>query len=77
MTEDGFVIPYEAVLSDEQGDYVYVCDNDTVCLKRVSPVYQAPDGVVLTDSEWHGVTVILCPDEVTEGQTIKITEEKQ
>lgn len=77
VTEDGFVIPYEAVLSDEQGDYVYVFDNDKVCMKRVSPVYQAPDGVVLTDSEWHGVTVILCPDEVTEGQTVKITEEKQ
>lgn len=77
VTEDGFVIPYEAVLSDEQGDYVYVCDNDTVCLRRVSPVYQAPDGVVLTESEWRGVTVILCPNEVTEGQTVKITEEKQ
>ena len=65
VTEEGYMIPYEAVLADEYGSYVYLFDNGTARRYRVEDAVQAPSGLLLTDAELDGVSIILSPDSVS------------
>lgn len=62
--EAGFLIPYEAVLADEQGSYIYVLRNGMAHLKRVEGAVQVPRGLLIEDAVLDGATVVLEPEKV-------------
>ena len=64
VTEAGCLIPYEAVLADEEGSYVYLCEDDTARIYRVKGAMQMPSGLLLPDAQLNGACVILTPDKV-------------
>lgn len=64
VTEDGYLIPYEAVLADEKGSYVYLLDNGTARMCRVEDAVSLPSGLLLTDTRLEGANIILEPDKV-------------
>lgn len=64
VTEEGYLVPYEAVLADEQGSYIYVLRNGTARLQRVEGAVQVPTGLLLSDTVLAGASVILEPEKV-------------
>lgn len=75
VTENGLVIPYEAIMSDEQGDYVYICKDERASKYRLPDHSKTVEGVMVTDAEWEGVKVVLQPDCITEGLNIQPVED--
>lgn len=75
VTEDGLVIPYDAVLSDEQGDYVYVCADGKAEVRRVESSVRTATGVMVSQDGWDGALVITAPGKVSEGMAVSVKEE--
>lgn len=72
VTEAGYLIPYEAVLADEKGSYIYVLQEGVAHLHRVEGAVQVPSGLLLTDADLADVTVILEPEKVSgDGAVVK------
>lgn len=65
VTEEGYLVPYEAVLADEEGSYIYVLREGVACMCRVEGAVQVPRGLLLTDDALADATVILEPEKVT------------
>lgn len=73
VTEVGCLIPYEAVLTDEYGAYVYLFDERKARLYRVEGAIQMPSGLLLPDAQLDGASVILNPDKVS-ADGISVTQ---
>ncbi len=73
VIEEGYLIPYEAVLADEMGSYIYVLRDGKACLRRVEGVVQVPQGLLLTDVSLEDATVIMEPEKVA-GDGADVTE---
>ncbi len=66
----GFVIPYDAVLEDEQNrEYVYVLSGNTAEKRVITPKSELPAGYLVTEGFENGEQVILTPEQVTENAT--------
>ena len=71
VTENGYLIPYEAVLADEKGSYFYVLMDDIAQVYRIGEANQVTRGWLLTDEALHNATVILEPEKVgADGATV-------
>lgn len=71
VTEAGYLVPYEAVLADEEGSYIYVLENGIARLKRVEGAIQVSQGLLLADSDLAGVSIVLEPEKVAgDGTTV-------
>ncbi len=67
ITEDGLVVPYEAILSDDRGqDYVYVLEEGRAHRIDVEAAAQLSDGILLADPAMQGKRLILQPDKIAE-----------
>lgn len=64
VTENGYLVPYEAVLADEMGSYFYVLQNGFARVYRIGEAAQVARGWLLTDAALDNVTVILEPEKV-------------
>lgn len=73
VVEEGYLIPYEAVLADEQGSYIYLLQNGKARLYRVEGAEQVARGLLLTDASLADASVILQPEMVT-GDGVEVTE---
>ena len=73
VTEAGYLIPYEAVLADEVGSYIYVLRNGIACLQRVEGAVQVPRGLLLTDTSLANAVIVLEPEKVM-GNGSAVTE---
>ena len=73
VTEAGYVIPYEAVLADEEGSYCYVLREGVARIYRIANAAQAANGWLLTDESLNGATIIMEPEKV-EGDGATVTE---
>lgn len=73
VVEQGVLVPYEAVLADEQGSYVYTLRDGKAYRHRLEGAVQAPRGWLMTDAAMAGVTVILEPEKVP-GDGYAVTE---
>lgn len=72
VDEDALVLPYEAVLTDEQGEYVYVVEEGCARRVDVSESVQVGNGLLVTDVTFDGAAVITQPDKITrDGQPIR------
>lgn len=72
VDEQALVIPYEAVLTDGQGQYVYVVQDG--CARRVSLTdsVQVGKGMLVTDPTFDGAAVVIQPEKVTgDGQPVR------
>lgn len=66
VTEQGIVVPHEAVLSDSQGYYVYLLRDGCARRKNIAVAGQVADGVLLAEQSLEGQTVICQPGKITE-----------
>ena len=73
IIEEGYLIPYEAVLADEQGSYIYILQDGKAHLRRVEGAVQVPRGLLMTDDEMADMTVIMEPEKVA-GDGTAVTE---
>lgn len=73
VIDEGYLVPYEAVLADEQGSYIYVVRDGIARLQRVEGAVQVPAGLLLTDETLAGASVVLEPEKIT-GDGVPVTE---
>lgn len=64
VTDCGYLIPYEAVLADEQGSYMYTLTEGKACAHRLEDAVQLPQGVMVTDPSFATMTIVLEPEKV-------------
>ena len=74
VIEKGYLVPYEAVLADEQGSYFYIAEGGVARQKRVAGAVQMPNGLLFSDEAMEGVAVILEPEKVS-GDGAPVVEE--
>ena len=70
----GLVIPYDAVVSDESGSYVFLAEKGNARRYDLKKYRYVPSGVLLLDSSLKDASVILTPGQVTVGCMIKAEE---
>ena len=73
VTEGGYLVPYEAVLSDDSGSFVYLLQNGVARRYGVDGAQQVPNGLLITDSFLENASVILEPEKV-DGDGATVTE---
>jgi len=73
VTESGYLVPYEAVLADEEGSSCYVLQEGVARIYRIVNAAQAANGWLLTDESLNGATIIMEPEKV-EGDGASVTE---
>lgn len=74
VTDEGIVIPYEAILSDESGNYVYIVEQGAAKIYRLNDAAPLAQGLLLYDTRLKDSSIIMEPEKVEyEGMTI--TEE--
>ena len=75
VKDDAVIIPYEAVLSDGDGDYVMIVVDGKVEPKRLRSAGRVADGLVVDAKEWSGRVVITETRDVEEGMSVNVKEE--
>ena len=64
VTENGYLVPYEAVLADENGSYFYLLQDGRTHIYRVEAAKQVARGWLLTDETLADASVVLEPEKV-------------
>lgn len=67
VTESGVLVPHEAVLSDEEGTYVYLLKDGCAARQNLKVVGQVAKGVLLADSSLEGERVICNPGDISQS----------
>ena len=71
VTEEGLLLPYEAVMSDADGYYVYVVEDGQAARKNITVTAQVADGVLLSDDALLQASVIREAESIqTAGQRV-------
>lgn len=71
VTENGYIVPYEAVQSDKDGSYVYVLNNGQARRQQIAVAAQVVEGVLLQDSSLEKEQVISDAQSITaSGQKV-------
>lgn len=65
VTEGGYLVPYESVLSDDMGSYIYIFKDGAAHRYDVNGAPQLAYGLLLTDADLADDHVILEPEKVT------------
>ncbi len=74
--EEGLLIPYEAVVYDEDESYVYFWQDGKVLKQCVEPLNEYTGGVLVDQMQWAGKTLILEPNKVSDGNlNIQVLQE--
>lgn len=73
VVDEGYLIPYEAVLADEEGSYIYLLRDGKAYLHRVEGAVQVPRGLLMTESSLSDAVVIMEPEKVMGDGTV-VTE---
>lgn len=78
--EERAVIPYAAVMADDDGqEYVFLANDGTAQRRNITPEAELPEGVLLSAEEsgaLNGARVITRPESVTDGAVITIEGEE-
>lgn len=78
VTENGYVVPYEAVQSDKQGSYVYVWEDGVARRQAIDVAAQVAEGILLQDATLASSQVIRDAQPITaNGQRIVLQEESE
>ncbi len=72
----GFVLPYDAVLADEENrEFVYVLEENIAVKRMITPMAELADGYLVTEGFQNGDRLILEPDKVVKGGAYTTKEE--
>ena len=77
VRDNAVIIPYEAVHSDSDGDYVMLAEYGKAVVKQLESTVRVADGLVVDADEWNGKTVIVRAQDVEEGMKISVEEESE
>ena len=58
VTENGYIVPYEAVQSEDDGFYIYTVDNGTAHKKRIEVTAQVAQGMLVEDQTLGGLPIV-------------------
>lgn len=70
VVDEGYLIPYEAVLADEEGSYIYLLRDGKAYLHRVEGAVQVSRGLLMTESSLSDAVVIMEPEKVMGDGTV-------
>jgi len=74
VTEAGVLVPHEAVLSDEEGAYVYLLKDGCAVRQNLKVMGQVAAGILLTDRSLEGQKVICNPTQI-QKENMMVQEE--
>lgn len=75
--DEGLLIPYEAILQDDDQSYVYFEQDGRALRQTLEPQGEFSGGVLVSRAEWVGRTLILEPDKVSgDGEAVRVTREE-
>lgn len=73
VTENGYIIPYEAVLTDKSGSYVYVLENGQAQRQGIKVAAQVAEGILLEDDDIVSKQIIANAESVSsDGQKVTV-----
>lgn len=73
VTENGYIVPYEAVLTDESGSYVYVLEDGQAQRQGIVVAAQVAEGVLLKDDAIVNKQIICNAERVSNsGQKVTV-----
>ncbi len=72
VADTALVIPYEAVMTDDAGESVYLIQNGCAHKTALTGATQVANGYLVTDSRFDGATVALQPEKISkDGQAVR------
>lgn len=75
VTEKGYIVPYEAVKTDEDGDYVYVLRDGTAQRQSIEVLAQVAQGVLLADDSLAQIQIVYDAERIqSNGQRVTVQE---
>ena len=75
VTDEGYIVPYEAVKNDKNGAYVYVLQDGIAKKQSIQVVAQVAQGVLLGDASLAHVQIIRDAERVQrDGQRVEVQE---
>lgn len=77
--ENVLLVPYEAVMSDENEEcYVYVVKNNVASRRSITPIEEYADGVSVDQTQLVGCEVVTQPSLITrDGMTVQIATREE
>lgn len=75
VTEEGVLLPYEALMHDNDRAYVYISENGMVARRDVQVKAELAKGALLADTALAAETVLLEPNKVQPGDAVAVKEE--
>ena len=73
VTENGYIVPYEAVLTDEEGSYVYVLNNGQAQRQEIAVAAQVAQGILLGDDSIVSKQIICDAASISDnGQRVTV-----
>ena len=76
VTDGGVVVPYEAVLTEEEQSYVYVLEDGCARRRNIRVQSQLAQGVLLADGDLSGARVIAQPGRIDrDGMAVVAAED--
>lgn len=74
VIENGVVVPYAAIVSDEKDSYVYTVEEGRTYRRAITGGTYVTDGVLMSDDDWRGCVIVCQPDMVSgEGMAVEVT----
>ena len=76
VTDGGVVVPYEAVLTEEEQSYVFVLEDGCARRRNIRVLEQLADGVLLADGDLSDARVIAQPGRIDrDGMAVVAAED--
>ncbi len=68
------VLPYEAIGQDDEGEYIYVFENNTAVRRKIFTGAEFSDGTEIVKGADAGERVLLDPDSISLGSYVRVDE---
>lgn len=77
VTENGYVVPYEAVGTDQNGTYVYVLEGNRVRRQSIIEAARVPQGILLQDASLAQMQIVVDVDSIEDDRArVTVREER-
>ena len=68
------VLPYEAIGQDDEGEYIYVYENNTAVRRKIFTGAEFSDGTEIVKGAATGEKVLLDPENISLSRFVRIEE---
>lgn len=74
--DEGLLLPYEAIVQENGESYVYFAEDGQAIRQTIEPQGEFAGGVLVSQTDWAGRTLVLEPDKVEgDGTAVRVTQE--